>query len=171
MNDDYKIRIATMEDLDNINSLFQDVIDDIHNVKRINMWNTEYPFCQFEHDIKRNEMYVIEVGNKVIGSVVLSEYDEPNYHAINWTSNKKKWFSINKLAILPSEQGKGYAKMAMDYIDDYAVKNNYETIRLTVHKDDIYAITLYEKYGFKKIENSEWIVGDKIFWGFEKEIK
>ncbi len=171
MNLNYKIRNATMGDLNGINTLFRDVVDDIQNVKKINMWNTVYPFCEFEKDINNREMYIIEVEGEMIGSFTLSEYDDPDYYAINWTSNNKKWFSINRLVILPSEQGKGYAKMAMNYISDYAIKNNYEVIRLTVHKDNIYAITLYEKYGFKKIENSAWVIGDKIFWGFEKELK
>jgi ribosomal protein S18 acetylase RimI-like enzyme len=73
--------------------------------------------------------------------------------------------------IHPNEQGKGYAKKAMQFIDDYAIKNNYEVIRLTVHNDNKYAIGLYEKFGFIKIENSYWIIGDKVFIGFEKKVK
>jgi Acetyltransferases len=166
-----KFRLANIGDLNKINQLFEKVVYDIQNNKKINMWNTEYPFCEFENDIKRKEMYILEMENEIIGSFVLSEHDDPEYNVINWTFNNKKWFSINRLVILPSEQGKGYAKMAMEYICEYATKNKYEVIRLVVHKDNIYAITLYEKYGFRKIENSQWIIYDKIFWGYEKEIR
>jgi ribosomal protein S18 acetylase RimI-like enzyme len=171
MNNLLNIRLAHIEDLDNINLLFKRVVDDIHDVKKINMWNTEYPFCEFEKDIKNQNMYVIENDNKIIGSFALTTFDDPEYHVINWTSNDKKWFYINRLVIHPNEQGKGYAKKAMQFIDDYAIKNNYEVIRLTVHKDNKYAIGLYEKFGFIKIENSYWIIGEKVFIGYEKKVK
>lgn len=171
MSSSVNIRLATIDDLENINSLFREVIDDIQNIKKINMWNAVYPFCEFEGNIKNREMYVIENKDKLIGSFALTEFDDPEYHVINWTSNNKKWFYINRLVILPSEQGKGYAKEAMQFICDYAIKNNYDVIRLTVHKDNKYAIGLYEKFGFVKIENSYWTIGDKVFIGFEKRVK
>lgn len=171
MSSSLNIRIATITDLDNINLLFKKVVADVHNVKKIDMWNTEYPFCEFEGNIKNKEMYVIESNNSIIGSFALTEFDDPEYHVINWTSNNEKWFYINRLVILPSEQGKGYAKETMQFICDYAIKNNFEVMRLTVHKDNKYAIGLYEKFGFIKIENSYWVIGDKVFIEFEKRFK
>ena len=58
----------------------------------------------------------------------------------------------------------------MEYIEKYAVDNNYETIRLTVYKDNKHAIGLYEKLGFVKIEKGYWQLEDKIFVGYEKII-
>lgn len=97
-------------------------------------------------------MYVIENKNKIIGSFVLSEYDNPDYKNIKWTSNKKKFLYLNRLAILPSEQGKGYAKYAMNFIQEYAINNHYDVIRLTVYNQNKYAIGLYEKFGFIKVK-------------------
>ena len=164
------IRIATKNDLEKLNILYKSVIDDMENVKKINIWDEVYPFCEFEKDIMNKEMFVIEDEGKILGSFALSEFDDPEYHTIEWKSNNKKWFYINRLAILPSEQGKGYAKQAMEFINKYAIDNNYDFIRLTVHTDNKYAIGLYEKFGFVKIENGYWSFDDKIFIGFEKEI-
>lgn len=170
MNSSLNIRLAKLTDLENINLLFRQVVDDLDNVKKINMWNTVYPFCEFEKDIENQDMYLIENENKTIGSFTLTEYDDPDNHVINWSSNNK-WFYINRLVILPSEQGKGYAKIAMNFIDEYAIENNYETIRLTVYKDNKYAIGLYEKFGFVKIENSYTVIEEKVFIGFEKKVR
>lgn len=170
MNSSLNIRLATLNDLDDINLLFRKVLDDLDIIKKINMWNNVYPFCEFEKDIENQGMYLIEDENKIIGSLSLTEYDDPDNHVINWTSDNKKWFYLNRLVILPSEQGKGYAKIAMKFIDEYAIENNYEMIRLTVYKDNKYAIGLYEKLGFVKIENCYMIIGDKEFVGFEKKV-
>ena len=163
-----EIRLAKFEDLENINILFSEVIKDINNIKKINMWNDIYPFCELEKDIKNQEMYVVLKTGKIIGSFTIGKYDDPDYHVINWTTNNKKWFYINRLVVLPSEQGKGYAKIIMEYILNYAKNNEYDVIRLTVHIDNIYAINLYEKYGFIRIENSFWRIAEKVFIGFEK---
>jgi GNAT superfamily N-acetyltransferase len=164
------IRLATLDDLNNINLLFEKVIKDMDNIKKMNMWNSIYPFCEFKKDIKKQNMYLIENENKIIGSFTLIEYDDLENYVINWTSNNKKWFYITRLVILPSEQGKGYAKIAMKFINKYAIENNYEIIRLTVYKNNKYAIGLYEKFGFVKIKNSHLVIKDKIFIGFEKEV-
>ena len=165
------IRLANENDLESLNVLFKSVINDLNNIKKIDMlWGEVYPFCEFETDISNNEMYVIENDNKIIGSFVLSEYDDPDYHNIKWNSNDKKWFYLNRLAILPEEQGKGFAKKTMEYIEKYAMNNNYDYIRLTVYKDNIYAIKLYEKFGFDRIEEGSWELEDKVFVGYEKKI-
>lgn len=169
--DKINVRLSSMTDLSKINQLYKEVVYDINNVKRINMlWNEEYPFCILKNDINNKEMHVIEVDDKIIGAFSLSTFDNPEYHVINWSSNNKKWFYLNRLVILPSEQGKGYAKYAMKYIDKFAIENNYEVIRLTVHRDNKNAIGLYEKFGFVKIEDSYWEFDGEIFYGFEKNI-
>lgn len=165
------IRLADIRDLSEINQLYKEVVYDINNVKKINMlWNDEFPFCILEDDISNKEMYVIEEDDKIIGTFSLSTFDNPDYHVINWTSDNKKWFYLNRLVILPSKQGKGYAKYAMNYIEKYAKESDFEVVRLTVHKDNKYAIELYENVGFIKLEDTEWILDNEIFYGFEKNV-
>ncbi len=163
------IRIANKDDLDGLKKLFEEVVNDLNNIKKIDMlWNDEYPFCKFEQDILNKEMYVIENENEIIGSFVISDCYDTEYDNIEWKSNNKKYFYLNRLAILPTEQGKGYAKKAMEFIENYAINNNYEAIRLTVYENNIYAIKLYEKFGFEKIEKGYWQYEDKIYIGYEK---
>lgn len=171
MNSTLNIRLATLNDLDDINILFGEVVKDLDTIKKINMWNAVYPFCEFEKDIKNQGMQLIVKENKIIGSFNLTEYDDPENHEINWAANSAKGLYINRLVILPSEQGKGYAKFAMKYIGEYALENKYEVVRLTVYKDNQYAIGLYETFGFVKIENSHLVIDEKVFIGYEKMVR
>lgn len=166
-----EIRLANKNDIEKLNELFKAVINDLNNVKKIDMlWGEIYPFCEFEKDISNKEMYIMEENNEIIGSFVLSEFDDPDYHNIEWTSKNMRWFYLNRLAIHPSVQGKGFAKKAMEFIGEYAVGNNYDCIRLTVYNQNIYAIGLYEKLGFTKISNGYWQLKDKVFVGYEKYV-
>lgn len=165
------IRLANEKDLEQLNRLFKEVITDLNEVKKIDMlWGDIYPFCEFENDISNHKMYVIEDENKIIGSFALSSYDDLDYKNIEWLSKNKNFLYLNRLVILPSEQGKGYAKQAMKFIEEYAKNNSYQVIRLTVYKDNKYAIGLYEKLGFIKVEKGYWQLEDKIFIGYEKNI-
>ena len=165
------IRLATIDDLDRINELYKCIVEDIHNNKKINMWNNIYPFCEFEKNIEDKDMYVLEEDEKIIGSFALTDFDEPEYNSINWKYKNKKFFYIDRLVIDVDCQGKGYSKKAMEYIEKYAIKNKYEVMRLTVHIDNKIAISLYEKCGFERIEDSICTMGDKILIGYEKNIR
>lgn len=166
------IRLATKEDIRELNKMFKLVISDLVNVKKIDMlWNDDYPFCMFENDILNKEMYIMEINSSIIGSFVLSKYDNPNYNDIKWTCKNKKVLYLNRLAVLPSKQGRGYAKEAMKFIENYSINNNYKVIRLTVYEGNKYAIGLYEKLGFKKVEKGNFKLEDKIYIGYEKNIE
>ena len=162
------IRLATKKDINKINAIYKLVIKDLKEVKKIDMlWGDIYPFCEVEHDIISKSMYVIELNHIIIGSFVLSDYDDPDYHNIDWTKNKT-FIYLNRLVINPKNQGKGYAKQTLKYIEKHAINIGYEIIRLTVYEDNIWAIKLYEKFGFKQIQNGNWQLKDKIFKGYEK---
>ena len=75
------------------------------------------------------------------------------------------WF-----AIIPEQQGNGYAKEAIKYIEKEVIKQNYKVIRLTVYEKNKYAIGLYEKLGFDRVESGEYCINDKKFIGYEKII-
>ena len=166
-----KIRLAKKSDLSGINKLFTEVIKDLKVNKKIDMlWGEVYPFCEFDTDILNNNMYVLENDNKIIGSFSLSDYDDSDYRNIKWTSENKKFFYLNRLVVLPSEQRKGYAKKMMHFIEEYARSNKFYVIRLTVYCENVFAIGLYEKLGFKKVNEGNWKLEDKVFIGYEKTI-
>lgn len=167
-----EVRLATKKDLNKIHSLFTEVVKDLNNNKKIDMlWGEFYPFCEFESDITNNNMYVLENNNEIIGAFSLSDYNDPDYKDIKWSTQNKKFIYLNRLVVLPSEQGKGYAKKMMRFIEEYASKNKFNVIRLTVYCENIFAIGLYEKLGFKKVNEGYWQLENKIFIGYEKEIK
>lgn len=165
------IRIAKLNDLDEINLIYIDVIKNL-NEKNIYMWDNEYPFCEFQNDINKFEMYVIEKNNKIIGAFSICKYDDPEYNVIDWKNKDKSFVYINRLAISLLEQGRGYAKLGIKYIEDYATKNRFESIRITVNEKNIPAIFLYEKLGYKKVKKGVYILndGNKLI-GYEKIIK
>lgn len=56
---------------------------------------------------------------------------------------------LSSLIIKGSEQGKGYGKLLIDYVIDYAQENGFKEVTLDVVATNSRAIKFYEKHGFQ----------------------
>lgn len=66
------------------------------------------------------------------------------------------------LAVKTSESGKGLGSKLLQGVLEFISKEKISNIQLTVSPDNIRAIKLYEKFGFKKIDFLEDEYGDGI---------
>ncbi len=64
------------------------------------------------------------------------------------------------IAIVEDKQGLGYSKILMNYYIDLLKSKNVETVFLEVNIINNKAISLYEKYGFKKYSERKNYYGD-----------
>jgi len=66
--------------------------------------------------------------------------------------NGKVWLGM---AIGDSHRGGGLGKILLKHLIDEAKKKQIDKITLSVDKDNLAAIRLYEKFGFKQIKDEE----------------
>jgi len=122
--------------------------------KGIYQWNAHYPSkAAFKNDADRNELYVLEVDNKIIGCIVISTYMDEEYIPINWLTPDNKNMYIHRVAIHPDHQGKGYAQQLMAFAESYAIENNYASIRLDTFSQNKRNQKFYELRGYKRLGN------------------
>lgn len=83
--------------------------------------------------------YVLYDNNRIIGAFYIS-----------YTPNSEDNYWIGGFQISKEYQGKGYGKQSLHKIIDFIKEKHPEckVISLTVEKENIHAITLYEKLGF-----------------------
>ena len=60
--------------------------------------------------------------------------------------DNKTWLGI---MVSESEKGKGYGKVVMSHLISFCKKNKFSNIFLSVDKNNINAIHLYQKFGFE----------------------
>lgn len=58
---------------------------------------------------------------------------------------------LYSIAVLPAEQGKGFASDLLTYLIASLAEKNYQYCRLEVRASDIATQKLYERFGFEKI--------------------
>ena len=115
-------------------------------------WNEHYPSASaFQKDIKRKELYFLEIESQVVGCVVVSTFMDPEYESINWLSSNENNIYIHRLAIHPKYQGKGYAQQLMTFAEQFAIDNNYSSIRLDTFSQNKRNQKFYELRGYKRL--------------------
>lgn len=147
------IRIATLQDIDNLMSITK-ACAAYMIAKNIYQWNEFYPSKKaFINDFKRNELYVLEVENKVIGCITISTFMDEEYIPISWLTPNHKNIYIHRLAIHPEEQGKGYAQELMTFAENFAKEHKYKSVRLDTFSQNKRNQTFYERRGYKRLGN------------------
>ena len=115
-------------------------------------WNEHYPNASaFEKDVSRKELYVLEIDGQLKGTIVISTFMDEEYIPINWLTKNENNLYIHRLAIHPELQGKGYAQRMMDFAEQYAIDNNYSSIRLDTFSQNKRNQKFYELRGYKRL--------------------
>ena len=121
-------------------------------VNGIYQWNEHYPNpSAFINDVKRNELYVLEIDKKVNGTIVISTFMDEEYMPIEWLTENENNIYIHRLAIHPKLQGQGYAQQLMDFAEQFAIENNYTSIRLDTFSQNKRNQKFYELRGYKRL--------------------
>lgn len=117
-------------------------------------WNDHYPSrTAFEKDVKRQELFVLEVNSSIVGCIVISTFMDEEYENVGWLTESDKNLYIHRLAIDPNYQKKGYAKQLMDYAEKVAKNNGFISIRLDTFSQNQRNINFYELRGYQRLED------------------
>jgi ribosomal protein S18 acetylase RimI-like enzyme len=146
-----RISKAGPKDLPQVLDLIQAVIKNM-TARGNEQWNEQYPTREvFEKDLTEKNLYIMKDHTRVVGVMVISQEQEPQYDPVPWTDKDGRYLVGHRIAVLPGLHRKGLADKFMDFFLAYAQKNGYTSIRLdTYHKNDR-SQALMEKYGFTRL--------------------
>jgi ribosomal protein S18 acetylase RimI-like enzyme len=120
--------------------------------KGIHQWNSCYPSKeQFEIDVERDKLYVLEKHKALIGCIVISTIMDDEYVPIQWLTPNAKNIYIHRLAVQPDYQGQAYAQTLMSFAEEFAQKNNYASVRLDTFSVNKRNQRFCELRGYKKL--------------------
>lgn len=120
--------------------------------KGIYQWNEHYPSLQkLERDIQLQELYVLTKDDKILGIIVITPTKDEEYIPIDWLSKTENNLYIHRLATHPDDWGKGYAQKLMDFAEEVARENNYESVRLDTFSQNSRNQQFYEKRGYRRL--------------------
>ena len=145
------IRKAIQRDLDAVMEIIQSCTNDMISQK-IFQWNDRYPDREtFFNDIENEDLLLLVQDNQLLGCVSVTNKMDNFYSTIDWIAATKKNIYVHRLAIHPKYQGLGYAKRIMNYIENDAIENNYNSIRLDTFSMNKKNNNFYSNIGYEKL--------------------
>ena len=145
------IRKARLDDIESIMDMTKACARHMEQ-QGIFQWNAHYPNRNaFENDVKRDELYVLEIEGEIKGCIVVSTFMDDEYVPINWLTANENNIYIHRLAIDPNMQGKGFARKLMDFAEAYAIENAYSSIRLDTFSQNKRNQKFYELRGYQQL--------------------
>jgi ribosomal protein S18 acetylase RimI-like enzyme len=167
--EDEMIREGRAEDQPIIMDLIQAAIIDME-AKGIYQWDSIYPDQKvITDDIKDRTLYVYADGGIVQGIIVLNEHQDDAYHDLIWRFNTGRQLVVHRLCIAPQYQGKGIARLLMEFAEQLSKDSGYESIRLDAFAENARACDLYKKIGYKEVGIVDFRKGK--FYCFEKKVQ
>jgi GNAT superfamily N-acetyltransferase len=115
-----------------------------------NQWQDGYPNPEVvQKDIEKGDGFVLLSGETIIGYSAVLINNEPAYEKIegNWLTNDD-FVVLHRVAISEKYLGKGFAKMILGYIEDFARSNNIYSIKADTNFDNIAMLKIFENSGY-----------------------
>lgn len=167
---DKEIRIAQLEDLTKIKDMYKDIVKNMYD-NNINIWDEIYP-CEFlKEDIDNKRLYLVEEDNLIIAAFALCDTHEGKEH-VEWESSEASAIYIDRLGVNVAYSNKGIGSYALIQASHIAKDKGVSYLRLFVVEENIPAINLYEKNGFKKAKGiyKEYIDEELILYEYGYEM-
>ncbi len=147
------IRKATHADLTTIKTLTEACASAMQE-KGIFQWNEHYPSREIlSEDIEKGELFVLERQGRIMGIVVLTSQCDKEYLSVRWLTTGGNHLYVHRLATLPSAWGAGCGQKLMDFAENFAIKNKYDSVRLDTFSQNKRNQKFYESRGYQRLGN------------------
>ena len=145
----YNFKKADITDIPEIWAILQQAI-----IRRKNdgstQWQDGYPNPEvIKKDIEKGYGYVLTNGENAIGYCSILINDEPEYLKIegNWLTNTD-FVVFHRVAIAEKYLGKNLSQKIIDFIEEFARKNNIKSLKADTNHDNFAMMKIFEKSGF-----------------------
>jgi len=117
-----------------------------------------------EKAINSGTLYVYEVDDNIAGSIIVDKVQPIEYEDIKWEQacTNNEVMVIHLLMVRPSMTGKGIASSLVRYAMEMAKNNSCKALRLDTGSQNIPAVSLYKKLGFRVVSTASMKVGNTI---------
>lgn len=145
-----QIRAGRPEDLDEIMELIGRCIQ-VMRQGGSDQWNDDYPNRKvLEEDLRGGVLFAAELKGELAAIVVLDEHQDEEYETIVWRDTEGPCLLMHRLAVDPSQQGRGIARRMVGFAETYARLQGYRSLRLDTYARNAAALKLYRGLGYEQ---------------------
>jgi GNAT superfamily N-acetyltransferase len=153
---DMYIRKATLTDLDEVESMYNEIHDaEEQGLMRVGWQRKIYPTRETaQKSINEDDLFVLEDQGHIVGSAIINQKQVHCYCNARWRypAEDDEVMVLHTLVISPSARGKGYGRAFEAYYEDYAKGRHCRTLRIDTNYNNKAARAFYKKLGYEEID-------------------
>lgn len=149
-----QVRKTTQVDIDRVMEVLADGRRAIATLG-IDQWQAGYPFREtIEADVANGQSYVVEDGDGILATFMLTFDGEPTYDEIEgaWLtvsdSSDPRYACVHRIAVCDAARGRGVAKFAIEEALRLAFAQGAESVRIDTHPGNVVMRGLCGRMGF-----------------------
>lgn len=115
-----------------------------------NQWQDGYPNPEIiQQDIEKGIGYVLTDRETIVGYSAVLINDEPEYNNLQgeWLTHGD-FVVFHRVAIAEGYTGQNLSKKMIDFIEEFALKNNIHSLKADTNHDNFAMMKIFEKAGF-----------------------
>lgn len=143
-----ELRLANMADLPKVQDMYRDIVKNMVKNK-IYVWDEVYPVEFLSDDIKKSKFYILEQGDVIISAFALNTSSKGVF-SVKFKSGSEKVLYLDRFCVNANYLRKGIAEFTINKAIELSRKLGANYLRLFAADNNIPAINLYLKTGFKK---------------------
>ena len=146
-----ELRRVKAAELDEVWQMYQQCISTL-NEAGIFQLDENYPSLRtLERACAAQSLFALRDDGQLAGAVILDEQQAAEWSEVHWQLTEGKTLVIHALAIPALQQGRGYGRRLLQSCEAYATTNGYQQIRLDVYSGNPVALSIYEKFNYRKV--------------------
>ncbi len=165
------LRLATIEEFENIRSFYHYITDWLDTVPYGPGWKKDiYPSPEeLTEALTKNELWVCESNGEYVGAMVVNSASNEGYVQVKWNVDAKdnEITLIHALGVKPEWQGRGIASEMVNHAINLAKSKKHKALRLDVLQGNLPAERLYPKHGFVYVDTVEMFYEDTGLANYE----
>ncbi|MEK5332624.1 GNAT family N-acetyltransferase [Lysinibacillus sp. FSL W8-0992] len=141
-----QIKIATLNEIDEIECLYQELFTEMSNLqpKYIKPAKQDVTFVQNTINNKDSDILIADIDNRTVGFLLIQETTTPPYSCIV----EHQYAFIVDIIVGSHYQNQGIGSTLLSEAKKWAKNRQLDYLELNVLTENIGPITLYEKQGF-----------------------
>ncbi len=144
------IELAERRDADAVVRLLSDCRDQLLG-QGIHQWDEEYPSIDYVvSDVAQGSLRKLVLSGRIVAVISFDEIQEPEYSTVRWRFTEPPILVIHRLAVSPSFQGRGYARMLVDHVEQSARDLQFNSIRIDTYSGNTRVLDFYQRRGYER---------------------
>lgn len=157
----YQIRLATRQDVSNVRRLVNEAYQELAQLG-LNYTATYQDETVTLERMEKGRCFLLIDAGQIIGTIIFYDHDH--------LQRQKKCAYLGQFGIDPRYKRKGLGTLLMNYVEELAAKEGYESIQLDTAKPATHLVDWYLKRKYQIIAEEQWEGKTYQSWIFEKEL-